>query len=313
MEFVRIGNSGLAVTEITFGTALTIGTENNNEHYAAELIGAAWNAGIRSFDTSNNYGMGKAEELTGKVLKNYPRQDYVLSTKGSWPVGEGYYYQGLSRKHILWAFEESMKRLDTDYVDIYYAHRPDPKTSMEEIVRTFQSLINSGRVRYWATSEWPLEALRECREACEKLGAEKPIAEQFIYSYAIRKAETNGVIEFCKANKIGMLGFSPLCQGYLTGKYRKEIPSDSRVGKGEKINYTKTSNFYNQNKTEIDHFFLVSDKYAIPPVSMAIQWCIRNNIYPVIGASRPSQLEENVEALKYKIPQEAWDELEAIK
>jgi aryl-alcohol dehydrogenase-like predicted oxidoreductase len=304
-----MGQSGLKLTEITFGSALTIGTENNDLNYAQNLINKAWELGIRSFDVSNNYGNGNAERLVGKALAEYPREEYVVSTKGSWPIGEGPYFKGLSRKHIFWAFQESLLRLNMDYVDIYYAHRYDPETPMEEIVRTFNYLIQAGKIRYWATSEWPVEALIECHRVCDKLNLEKPVIEQFIYSFAIRKAETNGVVEFCKKQGVGMLGFSPIAQGLLTGKYQNEIPEDSRIAKSDKIHYSKTNNIYEQNKNAIDQFIRLCNKYKIKGSHAAIQWCVRNGIYPVMGASKPSQLEENVDALNVEISKQFWDEL----
>ena len=143
MNFVRLGNSGLKITELVFGSALTIGTEIMDEKASEELIDKAWELGIRTFDVSNNYGYGGAEKLVGKCLSKYSREEYVLITKGSWPIGESPYHRGLSRKHILWAFEESLKKLNKDYVDIYFAHRYDPEVPMEEIVRTFNWLINT--------------------------------------------------------------------------------------------------------------------------------------------------------------------------
>jgi aryl-alcohol dehydrogenase-like predicted oxidoreductase len=309
MEYIRAGNSGLKLTVLTFGSALTIGTESKEPSYASALIDEAWKNGIRSFDTSNNYGKGNAEILVGQALKKYNRNEYVISTKGSWPIGETPYDRGLSRKHILSSIDDSLKRLNLDYVDIYYAHRYDDEVCMEEIVSTFNNLISCGKIRYWATSEWPLGALVECHNVCEKYGLEKPIIEQFIYSYAVRKAEQNGVMDFCREKETGMLGFSPLCQGYLTGKYRTDAPENSRLVKGEKINYTKTGNFYEQNKSAIDFFLSVCDKYEIKPVSLAIQWCINNSVYPVFGASAPSQITEIVESLNQKIPQQFMDEL----
>ncbi len=312
MNYHRMGDSGLKLTDITFGSALTIGTESMDIGYAKELIDTAWKLGVRSFDVSNNYGMGNAEKIVGEVLRDYPREEYVVSTKGSWPIGDTPYHKGLSRKHILWAFEESMKRMGMDYVDIYYAHRYDPETSMEEVVRTFNYLIGTGRVRYWATSEWPKEALQECHAVCEKLGMEKPVLEQCIYSFAVRKTETNGVRDFCNENKVGMLGFSPLCQGLLTGKYRNGIPADSRVAKSKALNYDKTMNFYNQNKERIDGFLDVCDRYGVCPTDAAIQWGIRKEIYPVLGASRPQQLIDTIGGLKTEIPKEVWSELEKL-
>lgn len=312
MNYVRMGKSGLKLTEITFGSALTIGTEHMEQDFANKMIDKAWELGIRSFDVSNNYGMGKAEELVAKALKRYPREEYVISTKGSWPIGDTPYHKGLSRKHILWAFEESMKKMELDYVDIYYAHRYDPEVAMEEIVRTFNYLINTGRIRYWATSEWPKDALEECHAVCERLNLEKPVIEQCIYSFAVRKTETNGVKEFCDANGVGMLGFSPLCQGLLTGKYKNGIPADSRVAKSTQIQYDKTMNFYEQNRDRIDKYLDVCEKYQVRPTDVAIQWGIRRGIYPVLGASRPEQLEDTLRNLNVSIPQEIWDALEAI-
>lgn len=307
MKYMRLGKSGLKVTEMTFGTALTIGTERQDDKYAEELIGTAWNLGIRSFDTSNNYGMGEAEELLGKALKKFDRHEYVVFTKGSWPMGEGPYDGGLSRKHILWSLEKSLKRLDMNYVDVYFAHRYDTETPMEEVVRTFNGIIQSGKARYWATSEWPLEALEKCHEVCDELKMEKPILEQFIYSYAVRKVEFNGVMDFCKKNGVGMMGFSPLCQGFLTGKYRNGIPKGSRISKAEDLHYNKTINFYSQNKSSIDHFLAVCDQYE---VAAALQWCLRKNVLPVFGASKIGQLLMNVEALSVTVPDIIWKRLE---
>lgn len=312
MKYVRLGNSGLKISELTFGTALTIGTENTKDEFAAELIDKAWELGIRSFDTSNNYGFGEAEVLTGKALKKYPRHQYVIATKGSWPVGDSIYEKGLSRKHILWAIEESLKNLDLEYVDIYYAHRYDAEVPMTEIVTTFNYLISTGKIRYWATSEWPLDALQECISVCDELKLEKPITEQFIYSYALQKSVTNGVYQFCSDFGLGTLGFSPLCQGFLTGKYRNGIPTDSRIAKSELLNYDKTLNFYNQNKQKIDHFLYTCEKHKVDFTAAAFQWCIKQSIYPVFGASKVEQIVYNVNSLNVVIPDEFWIDLKSI-
>ena len=313
MNYVRLGNSGLKITELVFGSALTIGTEIMDEKASEELIDKAWELGIRTYDVSNNYGYGGAERLVGKCLEKYPREEYVLITKGSWPIGETPYHRGLSRKHILWAFEESLKKLNKDYVDIYFAHRYDSEVPMEEIARTFNWLINTGKVRYWATSEWPLTALQECMAVCDKLNLEKPITEQFIYSFAVQKSVTNGVKAFCDENGMGTMGFSPLCQGYLTGKYRNGVPSDSRIAKSEQINYDKTKNFYAQNKERIDSFLAICDEMQVDYVAAALQWCIRQQIYPVFGSSKVSQLEANVKAIEQILPEELWTKLNEVK
>ncbi|MCL1915384.1 MAG: aldo/keto reductase [Desulfovibrionaceae bacterium] len=313
MKFTRLGTSCLEISEVTFGTALTIGTEILDIHHTEQLIDCAWRLGIRAFDTSNNYGMGQAEILLGRALKKYSREEYVVCSKGSWPIGESCYHMGLSRKHILWAFEQSLERLNTEYIDIYYAHRYTPGTSMPEVVRTFNNLIAQNKIRYWATSEWPVSALEECFATCRELGLEGPIAEQFMYSYAVRKAETNGVSEFCVKNGLGRMAFGSLAQGLLTGKYKSGIPPDSRIAKSTLINYDKTINIYNQNKERIGFFIGICERYGITGGHAAIQWCLRRGILPILGASKTAQLEENISALDAEIPEEFWRELEESK
>lgn len=309
MEYHRVGKSGLKITAITYGTALTIGSEVSNDDGTSELIQTAWDSGIRSFDTSNNYGNGSSERLLSRALKKYNRQDYVISTKGSWPVGEGVYYSGLSRKHILWAFSESIKNLDVQYVDIYYAHRYDPEVPISEVINTFNGLIDKGVVRYWATSDWPLNALQEVHSYCKIHSLEPPILDQFIFSYAVNKARTTGIIDFCSTEGIGMLGFSPLCQGLLTGKYENGVPVNSRIAKASILGYDKTKNFQNQFKDRIDVFLKVCAEYSIDPVAAALQWSLRNGVLPVVGASRPSQIASNVGSLSKIIPDDFWNNL----
>ncbi len=309
----RVGRSGLKLSQLTYGSALTIGTQDNDPAYAQTMIDAAWDCGFRSFDTSNNYGFGEAEKLVGAALKKYPREQFVVATKGSWPMSELEYHRGLSRKHLRWAFEQSFARLGFEYIDIYYAHRYDPDTPMEEVVRVYNQLIDSGKILYWATSEWPAEALRECHEVCDRLGMEKPILEQFIYSYAIDKADCNGVRDFCEQNGVGMLGFSPMAQGLLTGKYQGGVPEGSRIAKSEQIAYDKTRLIYEQTKTRVDHFNKVCAEFGIKGSHAAIRWALKNNVLPVLGASCPEQLAENVSALEADIPQAFWQQVDALE
>ena len=307
MNYQKLGISGLYITDVTYGTALTIGVESSDQKYSDELIDEAWNLGVRSFDTSDNYG--NAEVLLGKSLQRYNRQDFVVSSKGSWPIGEGPYYKGLSRKHIKYAFEKTYERLGLNYIDIYYAHRYDAEVPMEEIVRVYNELIRSGKILYWGTSEWPKEKLEECHKVCDELGLEKPIVEQFLYSYAVRKAENNGVIDFCKDKGVGTMGFSPLCQGLLTGKYKNGIPKDSRINKKEKINYFKTENFYEQNRNRIEKFFEICDKYNADYTSTALKFCLKMGVLPVLGASKVGQLSNSLNKIDEDITEELFEEL----
>jgi len=312
LPYRQVGRSGLHLSVLTFGSALTVGTEDTRISYAQSLIDQAWQVGIRSFDTSNNYGLGVAESLVGQALRKYPREEYVLATKGSWPIGPTPYHRGLSRKHILWAFEQSLRRLGAEYVDLYYAHRYDPETPMAEVVRTFNRLLDAGKIRYWATSEWPVEALEECHAVCDRFGLEAPIAEQCIYSYAVSRTDTNGVRAFCESRGIGVLGFSPLAQGLLTGKYRHGIPADSRIAKSAQIGYDKTAKIYEQNRARIDHFTAACERHGVSGAQAALQWVLRRGVLPVVGASHPQQLEESAAAVTVDIPEAFWADLSSV-
>jgi aryl-alcohol dehydrogenase-like predicted oxidoreductase len=313
MEFSRVGKSGISLTSLTFGTALTIGTEFTRIRLARELVETAWSLGIRSFDTSNNYGQGGAESLLGRLLTKYPRSEFVISTKGGWPTGDGPYQQGLGRKNLYSALNASLKKLESQYIDIYYAHRYDPSVPMEEIVRTFNYMIGEGRILHWATSEWPLSALIECHNVCDQLGLERPIIEQFSYSFAVNKQDHNGVREFCHEAGVGMLGYSPLAQGILTGKYRLSVPPRSRMAKASQINYDKTEKILRQRKGAIDFFLSTCEYFGVEGTAVALQWVLRRGVLPVVGASTPEQLVSNVNALGVQVPQELWNTLDGYK
>lgn len=307
MNYVQMGYSGLKLTQITFGSALTIGTEHKDYSYAQDLVDEAWSLGIRSFDTANSYGI--AEKLLGNALKKYPHDQYVISTKCALPLGDSPYYRGLSRKHILWAIDRSLEELDLDYVDLYYAHRSDLEVPLEEIIRTYNQLIDQGKIRYWATSEWSVDLLVKTHEICNKYGYEQPIIEQPIYSYAVDKIHHNGIFDFCKAHRVGLLGYSPLCQGILTGKYRNGIPADSRIAKEKSLHYEKTHCFIEQYKNRLEHFFSISDQYQIDPTTLALRWIIRNGVCPILGASKVGQLSSSLQFLDQQIDESVFQAL----
>lgn len=310
MEFNKVGKSGVSLTSLTFGTALTLGTEVTGSRRASKLLETAWNLGIRSFDTANNYGHGRAEALLGRVLRGYPRGEFVVATKGGWATGGSPYQQGLGRKNLYSALSSSLHRLDLKYIDVYYAHRYDPSVAMEDIVRTFNYMIREGKILHWATSEWPLSALIECHNVCDQLGLEKPIMEQFNYSFAINKQDHNGVREFCNQAGIGMLGYSPLGQGILTGKYRSAVPQSSRIAKASQLQYDKTEKILHQYMSAINFFLETCEEFEVEGAAVALQWVLRRGVLPVVGASTPEQLESNVNALGVFVPQELWSKLD---
>lgn len=310
IEYRRLGSSGLQLPIISYGTALTIGTEHVSPGYTDKLISTCWDGGIRSFDTSNNYSNGLAEELLGKTLRRYARESFVLSTKGSWPIGDGPYNSGLGRKHLRHALDDSLKRLQCEYVDIYYAHRFDPNVELEEVVKTFNYFIDQQKILYWATSEWPADEIERCVKICDDLKLQRPICDQHILSYAVNKNITNGLKDICDLYKLGRIAYSPLCQGYLTGKYSNCIPAESRIAKSKKIGYYKTQNFYNQFSDKIDYFNKMCLEFSVCNEAAALQWVQRQNSHIVMGATSVEQVENNIAAFNEKLPKEFWEKLE---
>lgn len=312
MDWLQIGNSGLKVTQITYGTALTIGVENNSKEFAKEMIDTAWSLGIRSFDTADSYGEGNTELLLGYALQNKPRDEFVLSSKTGQQNSNGPFGKGLSRKHIISNIDKTLEHLQTPYIDLYYAHRPDPEVNILEIARTFNDLIRQGKILHWGTSEWSVEQLQELFDICDKYNLEKPITEQAIHSFAVQKVYQNGVYDFCKSNNLGLFGYSPLCQGFLTGKYQNGIPENSRIAKSDQLNYNKTKNFYEQYKERIDHFLKICKKFDVNSTHVALLYSLRQGILPILGSSKPEQLVKNIDGLfdlEKKLDLTFWQEL----
>jgi aryl-alcohol dehydrogenase-like predicted oxidoreductase len=304
---LQVGNSGLFVSELIFGTALTVGTEITHQRSVDELIHRAFDLSVTSFDTASNYGEGNAEVMLGKSLKHFERQDYVLMTKAGWPSDKDKNFQGMGRKNIIHSVEKSLKSLKMDYIDVLFSHRFVKEISIEELVVTMNNLIKEGKILHWGTSQWPVEALNECGEICEKLGLEKPIVEQPVYSFIARDIDRNGVREYCENNKIGIFGFSPLAQGILSGKYQNGIPRSSRIEKGNKLNYTKTTDILLQNKIKVQGFLDSCRLFGVNPISASLQFSRRNGVIPIVGSTDVKQIEENVQAARADVPIEFWN------
>ena len=229
MEYRRLGKTGLKVSEISLGSWLTYGGYVEEENAAAS-INKAYDLGINFFDTANVYKRGQAEMVVGKALKKFQRDSYVLATKVFWPMGEGPNDRGLSRKHVIEQCHASLKRLDTDYVDIYYCHRFDPETPLEETLRALDDLVRQGKVLYVGVSEWTAEQINEAIHMADKKLLDRIVVNQPQYSMLQRYIEKE-VIPVSEKHGIGQVVFSPLAQGVLTGKYKKgqDAPKGSRA------------------------------------------------------------------------------------
>lgn len=298
MEMINFKGIGVPMTPFAFGTALTVGVECNDSSSVSRLIDTAWEQGIRVFDTSNNYGGGLTEAMLGVALDKYERSQYILKSKVGWRLDGDIFSGGLSRKHIRAQIDFSLSRLHTNFVDIYYAHRFDDQTPLEETVETFSSLVSQGKINYWGTSQWSAEQLYKTYELCEKRGYFPPVAEQFIFNPIICDVLENGVYKMLSDRGSALFGFSPLCQGILSGKYRKgEVPPDSRISKADFIGYDKTRLIMEQHQHVVAAYFRCCDQNDLNPAVTALRWSLTKNVVPIIGASKPSQMKIISDAL----------------
>ena len=312
MEYRKLGNSGLHISEISLGTSLTFGQEISDKKIIYDIFKYAFDSGVNHVDLSSNYG--DAESFFGSLIKNFDRNNIVLSSKCGWKIGDNFYDEGLSRKNIHQSLEKSLKNLNVNYIDIYYAHRYDLKCNLDEVCNTFNNLIRNGKILHWGTSEWPLEKLKYVYDYCEKNQLEKPIVDQTIFNYAVNKSISDGRLEFCKANNIGYLGYSVLCQGLLTGKYHKEGFNQGRIGKSKLIGYDKTILFYNQNKSRIDKYIKYCFSNKLDPVALSMAYSLKYCDAFLIGVSSIDQLKANIKSFKdsKKIIQKTLNEVDCF-
>jgi L-glyceraldehyde 3-phosphate reductase len=315
MEYRRLGKSGLKVSEIALGSWLTYGTVTEREQ-AIACVHKAYELGVNHFDCANMYGATPhaAEEVLGEALRAFPRDSYVLTTKAFWPVGDGPNDRGLSRKHIISEVEKSLRAFQTDYVDIFYCHRYDPETDLEETLRAIDDLIRQGKVLYAGISEWQPHQIADAVRITREQGLHKIVASQPIYNMFNRYIE-HAVIPLCEEAGIGQVVFSPLAQGVLTGKYKpgQPAPAGSRAATPEVKD--KIQRYMNEQVlSKVERLRVVAQKAELSLAQLALAWVLRqpNVASALIGATRPEQVEENVKASGVKLSQEILEEIEQI-
>jgi len=313
MKYRRLGRTGLKVSEISLGSWLTYGN-SVGEDIVAKLTARAFELGINFFDTANVYERGAAETLLGRALKEYGRESYVLATKAFWPMGEGPNDRGLSRKHVFEQVHASLKRLQTDYVDIFYCHRYDPETPVDETLRTIDDLVRQGKILYAGVSEWTAAQIQEGLGAADKYLLDRIVVNQPQYNMFYRQIE-NEVVPLCERSGISQVVFSPLAQGVLTGKYRKgqQPPAGSRAA-DPKAN-TWIGNFLTEKHlTQVELLDGIAKEYGITLSQLAIAWILRlpNVASALVGATRLEQLEENAKASGVELSAETIERIEAI-
>ena len=297
MEFRHLGRSGLVVSEISFGNWLT--HAGQIEEYAAQAcVRAALESGITTFDTADVYAATKAEEVLGRALKGERREGLEIFTKVYWPTGPGRNDRGLSRKHIMESCHASLRRLQTDYVDLYQAHRMDIETPLEETLRAFDDLVRQGKVLYVGVSEWSAEQIREAHRIADAMGFDKLVSNQPQYSMLWRVIEER-VVPTSRELGVGQIVWSPLAQGVLTGKYLpgQPVPEQSRAtsenGKGFVERWLRDDVL-----EAVQRLRPIASDLGLTMGQLGIAWVLQNDNVSsaIIGASRPEQVTENVKA-----------------
>ena len=313
MNYRNLGKWGLKVSEVSLGSWVTDLAGTEAEKVALQTVNAAFDAGINFFDCADAYSGGAAERFLGKALKEHSRNEFVVSSKVFFPMGRGANDWGLSRKHIIEELDKTLKNMQLDYVDLYFCHRFDPTTPVEETLQVLSDMVAAGKILYYGVSEWSPVQITEAIGITKEYHLRPLSVIQPQYNMVDRYIEDE-IIGICEKNGIGITTFSPLAQGLLTGKYRKDapIPAGSRATwqADKQINKLLTDD----NLDKVERLLKVADRLNVPLSVLALAWILRKKqITSVItGASKPAQLEANVKASGFVIPQDTLDEIENI-
>lgn len=318
MVYRRLGDSGLMVSALSFGSWVTFGNQVDTAK-AKKLFTIAYDGGINFFDNAEVYAQGESERIMGKAIADlgWERDTYCVSSKVFWG-GSKETQRGLSRKHIFDACHAALGRLQVDYLDLYFCHRPDIHTPVVEVVRAMDALVRQGKVMYWGTSEWPAAMIAEAYTFARENGMTPPSMEQPQYNMLHRYRFESEYAYLFRRFGMGSTIWSPLASGILTGKYADGIPKDSRMNlKGYEWLRKKVESEEGRKKIEVTRDLVkLADELGVPMVSMALAWCLKNeNVSTVIlGSSKPKQLKENLTCLDVlpKLTDEVMERIEAI-
>ena len=304
MEYRRLGKSGLKVSALSFGSWVTFSNQADVDQ-AAAMMQAAYDAGVNFFDNAEVYALGQSEIIMGQALQKlgWRRDSYTVSSKVRWgsvPDAKPT-QQGLSRKHVVEACHQAMARLQVDYLDLYFCHRPDPEVPMEELVRTMTELIQQGKVFYWGTSQWSAQQLMEAYSVARQYNLIPPTMEQPHYNMFNRQLVEVEYGRLYEAIGLGTTIWSPLASGLLTGKYNEGIPEDSRVNLPgyEWLREMIESEEGQRQLAAVRELAQIAEELGTNMPRLAIAWCLKNpNVSTVItGASRVEQVHDNMQAL----------------
>ncbi|MBU8933628.1 MAG: aldo/keto reductase family protein [candidate division Zixibacteria bacterium] len=308
MKYRRVGRSGLKISEIALGGWLTYGG-TVAEQTAGPIIRAAIEAGVNYIDLADIYSKGAAETIVGHVIKDFQRSDLVISSKLFWPMSENINDRGLSRKHIMESVEATLKRLNTDYLDIYFCHRFDDQTEVTETVRAMDDLVHQGKILYWGTSVFEAAQIEEAVSEARAHRAYLPIVEQPRYHMLDRHIETE-IMPLCARHGMGLTVWSPLGQGLLTGKYNDGIPKSSRGGSSIWLKPDLTE----ENFATVRKLSQLAVELDISTAQLALAWVLRREEIScaITGATNPEQLQENLGASDVELTPDTIEQIEII-
>jgi voltage-dependent potassium channel beta subunit len=312
MEYRKLGKSGIKVSAISLGAWLTYGSSRVEEDNAIACIRHAIEREINFIDVADVYALGRAEEIVGRAVQPFKRSDLVISTKAYWPMSQNVNDRGLSRKHITESVNQSLKRFGLEYIDIFFCHRYDPETPVEETIRAIEDLIAQGKIFYWGTSMWTAANLDEALQVVDEINANRPIVEQPLYNM-LDRGVVEGALEAAVARHgMGLVVWSPLAQGVLTGKYNNGIPEDSRA-KSVDMEWFKAQ-ITEERLTKARAITALAAEIGTTPAALAIAWTLKNPHVSsaITGATKLSHVDDNLKALEVQITDEINARIEAI-
>lgn len=314
MQYRKAGHSGLNISAISLGAWLTYGDRTNvEEDIAIRCIHTAIDHGVNFIDVADAYANGAAEETVGRALRGKERHKLVISTKAFFPMSSDVNDRGLSRKHVIESVNRSLKRLHMDYVDIFFCHRFDPDTPVEETIRAISDLISQGKILYWGTSMWTAPQIEKGAAIARGLGVYPPILEQCLYNMLDRHQVEGNIDSTVKNNGIGLVVYSPLAGGMLTGKYNESVPEGSRAQTLSNEKFQKQ--IADQDRlNRVRALTKLAQELDTTMSAMALAWAMKHpSVNSVItGATKPSQIEANLAALQVNLTDEIETRIEHI-
>jgi voltage-dependent potassium channel beta subunit len=313
MQYRRLGRTGMKVSAVSLGAWTTYGGSVQDQRLVTDIVRTAFDGGINFFDNADVYANGAAERIMGNALVDLaiPRHQLVLSSKVYWPMSDGVNDRGLSRKHVMESIDLSLERMQTDYVDIYFAHRYDVDTPIEEIVEAFSDVVRSGRALYWGTSEWSGAQIAEAHALARASGLVAPVTEQPQYSLLYRERVEHEILPVTDPKGIGLVVWSPLAQGMLTGKYDQGLPEGSRLANNEGF---RKRLFTDSNVARVRALADIAGELGITRSQLAIAWVLRQPgvSSAITGATRTEQIVETIGAANVTLDDATLARIDAV-